>query len=165
MPTIEPLVMPDGYGDNVATMSWSDVRAQLTDARQYWLATNRQHGSPHVVPVDGLWVDDVLYYGGYPTTVHVRTALADPHVTIHLPDPWKVVVVEGEVRLAKPSRDFAQHLADLANVKYAHYGTTFNADSYGDPFALHPRRVRAWSTFPADATRFTFDIDRSAGQS
>ena len=156
MPTIDPLVMPEGYGANASTMTWADVSAQLAAAHQYWVATNRPGGSPHLVPVDGLWVDDILYYGGLPTTFHVRAALADPHVTIHLPDPWKVVVVEGEVRLAKPSADLAQQLGDLANVKYAHYGITFDATSYSDPFAFHPRRVLAWSSFPSDATRFTF---------
>ena len=157
MPTTEPLIMPEGYGANASTLAWADVQAQLVAAPQYWVATNRPGRSPHVVPVDGLWVDDLLYYGGLPTTVHVRTALADPHVTVHLPDPWKVVVVEGAVRLAMPSQELAQHLADLANVKYAHYGITFDASSYRDPFALHPRRVLAWSSFPTDATRFAFD--------
>ncbi len=157
MPTTEPLVMPDGYGEHVATMSWSDIRAQLVAAHQYWVATNRPDGCPHVVPVDGLWVDDVLYYGGLPTTIHVRTALADPHVTIHLPDPWKVVVVEGTVRVVKPGPELGQRLADLANVKYAHYGITFDVDSYSEPFEFRPRRARAWSAFPTDATRFGFD--------
>jgi hypothetical protein len=77
-------------------------------------------------------------------------------VTIHLPDPWKVVVVEGEVQLARPVPALARRLADLANVKYAHYGITFDESSYGDPFAFHPRRALAWSSFPADATRFSF---------
>jgi len=32
----------------------------------------------------------------------------------------------------------------------------FEASSYSEPGALHPRRVIAWSSFPKDATRFTF---------
>jgi hypothetical protein len=40
-------------------LSWESVRAQLAEAKQYWLATNHGGGSPHVVPLDGLWVDDV----------------------------------------------------------------------------------------------------------
>jgi Pyridoxamine 5'-phosphate oxidase len=109
-----------------------------------------------VVPVDGLWVDDVWYYGGSPETVHVRTVRANPHVTMHLPDPWKVVVVQGEVRVSKPSPELAQRLADLANRKYTEYGIEFEASSYAEPGALHPRRVIAWSSFPKDATRFSF---------
>jgi hypothetical protein len=49
--------MPAGYGDTVTTQQWADVRARLTAAKQYWVATNRRTGSPHLVPVDGLWVD------------------------------------------------------------------------------------------------------------
>jgi hypothetical protein len=157
MPTAELLAMPSGYGDTTTTLAWSDVSARLAEAKQYWLATNRTTGSPHVVPVDGVWLDDALYYGGSPDTLHIRTAKASPHVTIHLPDPWKVVVVEGVVELAKPSLQLRQQLADLANVKYAEYGIDFDADSYSDPFVLRPHRGLAWTSFPADATRFVFD--------
>ena len=145
-----------GYGQTTETLAWEQVRAQLEQAKQYWLATNRGDGSPHVVPVDGLWVDDVWYYGGSPQTVHVQLVRANPHVTMHLPDPWKVVVVQGAVRVSKPPPELAQRLADLANTKYAEYGITFEASSYSAPGALHPRRVIAWSSFPKDATRFTF---------
>ena len=156
MPIAEKLVLPQGYGHTTETLAWEHVRAQLEQAKQYWLALNHGDGSPHVVPVDGLWVDDVWYYGGSPETVHVQLVRANPHVTMHLPDPWKVVVVQGAVRVAKPSPELAQRLADLANTKYPEYGITFEASSYSEPGALHPRRVVAWSSFPKDVTRFTF---------
>jgi nitroimidazol reductase NimA-like FMN-containing flavoprotein (pyridoxamine 5'-phosphate oxidase superfamily) len=156
MPIAERLELPQGYGQTTETLTWERVRAQLEQAKQYWLATNRGDGSPHVVPVDGLWVDDVWYYGGSPETVHVQLVRANPHVTMHLPDPWKVVLVQGAVRVSKPSPGLAQRLADLANSKYAEYGIKFEASSYSEPGALHPRRVIAWSSFPKDATRFTF---------
>ena len=35
-------------------------------------------------------------------------------------------------------------------------GIKFEASSYSEPGALHPWRVIAWSSFPKDATRFTF---------
>ena len=54
MPTAEKLVLPQGYGQTTQTLAWDQVRAQLEQAKQYWLATNRPDGSPHVVPVDGL---------------------------------------------------------------------------------------------------------------
>jgi hypothetical protein len=81
---------------------------------------------------------------------------ANPHVTMHLAGPWKIVVVQGEARVSKPSPEMAQRLADLAKHKCAEYGITFEASSYSEPGALHPRRVIAWSSFPKDATRFTF---------
>jgi nitroimidazol reductase NimA-like FMN-containing flavoprotein (pyridoxamine 5'-phosphate oxidase superfamily) len=110
MPIAEKLVLPQGYGQTTETLAWEHVRAELEQAKQYWLATNRGDGSPHVVPVDGLWVDDVWYYGGSPETVHVQMVRANPHVSMHLPDPWKVVVVHGAVRVSKPSPELAKRL-------------------------------------------------------
>src|SRR5262245_37867117 len=78
MPTVEKLVMPAGYGETTGTQPWSDVSARLAAAKQYWVAIGRPSGSPHVVPVDGIWTDDVLYYGGSPETLHVRAARANP---------------------------------------------------------------------------------------
>ncbi len=157
MPKSERMVLPAGYGTTKRTRPWSDVREQLTVAKQYWLATDRRGRSPHLVPVDGLWVDDVLYYGGSPDTLHMRAAKANPNVTVHLPDPWKVVIVEGVAEPEQTSPELAQQLADLANVKYAEYGMTFDASAYREPLALRPRRVLTWSAFPADATRFRFE--------
>jgi nitroimidazol reductase NimA-like FMN-containing flavoprotein (pyridoxamine 5'-phosphate oxidase superfamily) len=156
LPTAEKLVLPEAYGRTTETLSWASVRAQLEQAKQYWLATNRGGGSPHVVPLDGLWVDDRWYYGGSPQTVHVRSVRANARVTMHLSDPWKVVVVQGEVRVVKPPPDLARRLADLANEKYAEYGYTFLPSSYSEPGVLFPRRIIAWSAFPKDATKFMF---------
>jgi hypothetical protein len=58
--------------------------------------------------------------------------------------------------VTKPAPELAQQLADLANEKYADYGIQFDANSYSEPFAVQPRRVLAWSSYPTDATRFTF---------
>ena len=87
MPIAEKLVLPEGYGQTTETLAWEQVRAQLEQAKQYWLATNRGDRSPHLVPVDGLWVDDLWYYGGSPATTHVQRVRANPQVTMHLPRP------------------------------------------------------------------------------
>jgi nitroimidazol reductase NimA-like FMN-containing flavoprotein (pyridoxamine 5'-phosphate oxidase superfamily) len=156
VPLAEKISLPEGYGKTTERLGWETVQAQLEEAKQYWLATNRADGSPHLVPLDGLWVDDIWYYGGSPETLHVRAVRRNPNVTMHLPDPWKVVVVEGEVRVTRLSGESAQRLADLASEKYAEYGMEFEASMYSEPGALHPRRVIAWLSFPKDATRFTF---------
>jgi nitroimidazol reductase NimA-like FMN-containing flavoprotein (pyridoxamine 5'-phosphate oxidase superfamily) len=156
VPTAEKLVLPKDYGKTTGVMAWEDVRAKLTEAKQYWLATNRPTGSPHLVPVDGMWVDDVWYYGGSPETTHRRLAAKDPQVTMHLADPWQVVIVEGEVRVTEQTEERAAELAATANAKYTEYGYDFPVEWYRKATGLHPRRVLAWSEFPKDATRFTF---------
>ena len=84
MPIADKLVLPQGYGQTTESLAWEDVRTQLEQAKQYWLATNRGDGSPHVVPVDGLWVDDVWYYGGSPEN-RPRAAGAGESVRDHAP--------------------------------------------------------------------------------
>lgn len=155
-PLVELLELPDGYGTPTTTLAWDVVRTSLAEARQYWLATVRSGNRPHVVPLDGFWLDDVWYYGGSPDTVHARSVLANPHAALHLPDPWKVVIVEGDVRRVQPGDQGAQQLADLANAKYPEYGIEFTANTYAEVSALFPRRALAWTSFPRDATRFTF---------
>jgi hypothetical protein len=155
-PTAELLDLPAAYGKPKKLLKWSSVRAELEQANSYWLATVRADGRPHVVPLDGLWVDDRWFYGGSERSVHRRTALVRPEATMHLADPMRAVIVEGEVRLTTNSPDLAQRLADHANEKYAHYNLNADASSYAEVLALHPRRVMAWRAFPTDATRFLF---------
>ena len=155
-PTVELLDLPAVYGTPKKPLGWAAVRRELEQATAYWLATVRADGRPHVVPLDGLWVDDVWFYGGSERSVHRRTALAHPAATMHLADPMRAVVVEGEVRLTSPRPELAGRLAEHANEKYAHYGLRNDASAYAEVLALYPRRVLAWTAFPKDATRFVF---------
>src|SRR5262249_26045804 len=94
----EQLALPEGYGNPSRVLDFSDIRRSLEDAKQYWISIPRTGHSPHVVPVDGLWYEDKLIYGGSPQTLHSRAVREQPVITMHLPDPWKVVIVEGTVR-------------------------------------------------------------------
>ncbi len=58
-PRAEPLRLPTGYGTPSTTPDWAEVRSRLASAPQYWVITCRADGRPHVVPVDGPWLDDV----------------------------------------------------------------------------------------------------------
>jgi nitroimidazol reductase NimA-like FMN-containing flavoprotein (pyridoxamine 5'-phosphate oxidase superfamily) len=153
-PRAEPLRLPTGYGTPSTTLDWAAIRSRLASARQYWVVTCRADGRPHVVPVDGLWLDDVWYYGGGDDAVHVRTARDRPQVAMHLPDPQRCVVVEGRVRPARPDPALARRLAAESRAKYPEYGA--GADAFAGALALDPLRVLAWTSYPTDATRFVF---------
>jgi Pyridoxamine 5'-phosphate oxidase len=156
MPTAALLDFPPGYGRPEKTLAWDDVRVRLEEAPAYWLATTRTDGRPHVVPVDGIWVDDVWWYGGAPDTVHMRTVEGQPRAVMHLADPMQAVIVEGTVRRVDLETEQAQRLADASNSKYVHYGYANAAETYLNTTGLFPDRVLAWTAFPTDATRFTF---------
>lgn len=155
----EQIRFPEGYGTPSELLAWEVVRQQLVEAKQFWFAFERPGRSPHVTPLDGIWFEDKLVYGGSPETLHRRLAAEHPKVTVNLPDPWKLVVVEGEVRESRFAPEVAEEIAGLLNAKYPEYGeNVFKAKHYieGAP-AVHPRRIRAWTSFPKDATAFVFD--------
>lgn len=154
-PIAELVDFPEEYGKASTKLDWPSVRAQLERAERYWIATIRPDGRPHVVPVDGIWVEDLWYYGGSEKTVHQRAVSANPNVVMHLEDTMRAVIVEGEVRVTKPSMPLAARLVASSRKKYGY------APSEGDyqkgVTTLFPSRVLAWTTFPKDATRFRFD--------
>src|SRR5919201_2635067 len=76
-------------------LSWSFVEERMAKARNYWVSTTRPDGTPHVRPVDGVWVNGALCFGGAPETRWVRNLTRNPSVTVHLGSTTEVVILEG----------------------------------------------------------------------
>ena len=153
-PRAEPLPVPAVYGTRTRDLDWGWARERLEKALQYWLVTTRPDGTAHVNPVDGLWLDDVWIHGGSAESVRHRNLERNPEAVVHLGDAEAVVVVEGTVTMRMPSAADADRMAATAKAKY---GYSPGAAVYrSGVWALVPRRARAWSSYPADATRFVF---------
>ncbi len=154
-PRCEQLPIPAEYGTPSRLLDWGVVAARLRDARHYWLATVRPDGRPHVVPLDGLWLDGRWHFGGSPTTVKHRNLLANPNATLHLDDASSAVIVDGRCEIEKPPVEEARRLVAASEAKY---GYAVPVDTYRQGvWALRPRRVLAWTELHVDATRFVFD--------
>ena len=153
-PVAQKLALPAVYGKVKSTLPWDEVRERLEQADRYWLVTTRPSGTAHVVPVDGLWLDDRWFYGGSPQTQHHRNLERNPQAVVHLDDTMQVVIVEGSMERLIPDAETASRLAAASNGKYG-YGQTPETYTAG-VWALHPERARAWSAFMSDATRFMF---------
>jgi nitroimidazol reductase NimA-like FMN-containing flavoprotein (pyridoxamine 5'-phosphate oxidase superfamily) len=156
-PTSEPLPLPSAYGTARTTLRWEDVLDRIAQSPRYWLATVRADGRPHTIPVDALWADDRLWFGGSDETVHHRNLLAQPSIAVHLEDALSAVIIEGRAMLLSPTRDMASRLARLSADKYGYGSPT---EAFLVPlWQVTPSRVLAWSEFPRDATRFTFPTE------
>ena len=159
-PRVDRPEIPAEYGVGKATehVSWSHVEERLTAARVYWLATVSAGGRPRVRPLDGLFVDGVLYVGGSPETRWVQELVANPHVSVHLDGSDDVVIVDGEAAVLQSGSDeFAERMAAASNEKYPEYGMTPESYKGPGPIAITPRKVIAWTNFMKDPTRFRFD--------
>jgi hypothetical protein len=127
---------------------------RLTESKHYWLATVRADGRPHVVPVDGLWLEDQWYHGGSAQTVRHRNLVANPQATLHLEDGRAAVIVEGTCAVVVPSRSTAKRLAATSKQKYG-YGVPASTYLSG-VWTLSPVKALAWTELHVDATRFLF---------
>jgi hypothetical protein len=163
IPTADRPVIPREYGIPTTIdglLPWAHVDDRLADATVYWLVTVGPGGAPRVRPLDGLWLDGVLYVGGSPETGWVRDLAANPRVSVHLDGGSDVAILEGAAEILDHGvpRPVAERLAAMSQRKYPQYG--MKADSYAGPgpIAIRPAKAFGWTSFPADVTRYTFGV-------
>ncbi len=160
-PVAEQLAVPVAYGSPDRLLDWTDVERRLTDASVYWLATTQPDGSPHVVPVDGMWLDGAAWFGGHPSTRHTRNLRGNPAAVLHLEDGQAAVIVHGVAAVHVPDDEGAERLSATAKAKYG-YGQPASTYRAG-VWRLAPVKVLAWTALPRDATRFRFATREASG--
>jgi hypothetical protein len=157
-------VVPDGYGvqDEGPYLEWVDVEDWLVESTEYWLATTRPDGRPHVVPRWGVWLDERFWYDGSPLTRHARNLAHNPACALHLESGTTVTIVEGTSAPSPPIvGEMGERLAAEYARKYETLGYAPTADAWSDEHAggmrvLTPEKAIAWSRFPTDMTRYVF---------
>ncbi len=154
--------MPKGYGIPPAKTEkdyfpWSWAEQRLERARNYWLATTRPDGRPHLMPVWGVWVEGALYFSTDRGSRKARNLRRNPNLAVHVDIEDDAVILEGVFR-------DVTHQPGLAAVDRAYlkkYGMKLT-DAPGTPFfcELRPTVVFAWSEkeFGTKATRFYSDV-------
>jgi len=156
--------LPEGYGveETGPYLSWAAVEERLTGAAEYWLASTRPDGRPHVVPRWGVWLDGRFWYDGSPHTRHALNLEYNPACALHLQSGTVVTIVEGVSMRSDPIiGDLGQRLSAEYARKYEKSGYAPSADAWsgedaGGMRVLTPEKAIAWSVFPTDMTRFSF---------
>jgi hypothetical protein len=153
-------IVPDGYmmaDREHRLLDWSHIDARMSEAKNYWVATTRPNGHPHVMPTWAIWHDNYVYFDGSPETRRMRNIAENPHVAIHLEDGNHAVILEGVVReVGKPSRVFAEQLAALYAAKYKSLGYEPGPETWdeGGLYVFEPTLALAWTEFGVDMTRW-----------
>jgi nitroimidazol reductase NimA-like FMN-containing flavoprotein (pyridoxamine 5'-phosphate oxidase superfamily) len=136
------------------------IDQRLRDATHYWVSTVDLHGRPHATPVDGIWMDGLLYFGGDPATQRQRNLRRNAAVCIHLESADDVVIVHGRATtLTNVDLALAKRLSAASKKKYG-YGPTPEMYQASAISVLRPEVAFAWTDLTKDPTRFTFDVDR-----
>lgn len=127
-------------------LDWAFVEAEMSAARNYWVASVRPDGRPHAVPVWGIWLEGEFYHGGGGQTRKARNLAQNPHIAVHLEDGDRVVILEGAVtEVTDPAV-----IARVDQLYVAKYGM-----EHGTPmWVLRPEVVFAWTDYPTSVTRW-----------
>jgi hypothetical protein len=152
-----------GYGvpktsKGLLPWTWADER--LTQSRQYWIATTRPDGAPHVMVVWGLWWDNTFCFSTGKQSRKARNLDKDPHCVVCNQDAAEAVIVEG---VAKRMRDVPRIREFLAiyerKYKFDLSGMAEGMISLKEPvFVIRPQKVFGLpeKTFSTAATRWKF---------
>ena len=154
-----------GYGtldahQGTGLLPWSWARERLERSHDYWVATTRPDGRPHVMPVWGVWLNDALWFSSSRGSRKSRNLAANPHCAITTDNPYEPVVMEGTAKLVEDLTAIAAFVVET-NRKYK---TDYSIDFF-DPSANACFLVRAtWafglteSDFNGSPTRWVFPL-------
>lgn len=139
-------------------MSWEWANVHLTKARNYWIATARPDGKPHVAPIWGIWHEGALYFGSDANSRKARNFRANPNAVVHLESGDDVVILEGRIDQLHDEAIF-KRVGELYLKKYdTDLDELIQPDEGAAMWRFVPVTGMTWleSDFPNTATRWTF---------
>jgi PPOX class probable F420-dependent enzyme len=151
-------ILPADAGSGL--VAWAEAQRRLTVAHDYWLATVRPDGAPHVMPVWGVWLDDRLWFSTGLRSRKARNLAADPRCTLTTDDARDPVVVEGVVERRTDAAAIEAFVAAVNDKYDAGVTTEFQDPHVNGTFAVRPTRVFALSgaDFTGSPTRWRFPV-------
>ena len=149
-------VLPETEGSGLIT--WAEAERRLTVSHDYWCATVRPDGAPHVMPVWGVWLQERLWFSSSLQSRKARNLDADPRCTLTTDDTQNPVVVEG-VAERVTDRGAIEPFRLAVNAKYdADLTADFLDPAVNGSYAVRPVRAFALShdDFTGSPTRWRF---------
>jgi hypothetical protein len=145
-----------GYGvqhadEGTGLLPWSWAVERLTVSHDYWLATTwQERGSPHVMPVWGVWWQDALWFSSGLRSRKARNIEHDARCVFTTDDARNPVVIEGTAERISAG-DAIAGFNDTVNAKYE---TSYSVDFY-DPSINGVFRIAPVSAFGVTEDDFT----------
>jgi hypothetical protein len=139
-PVASPLQIPGYQLPKGELIPWSWAEQRLEGSHNYWLATVRQDGRPHLMIIWALWHAGVFYFITGSRSRKTRNLESNAHCVIGTEQAHEAVVVEGA---AEKVRDVAllRELVALYQEKYNYDLSSMREDilTLQEPiFAMRP---------------------------
>jgi nitroimidazol reductase NimA-like FMN-containing flavoprotein (pyridoxamine 5'-phosphate oxidase superfamily) len=147
-----------GYGVTASRkglLPWRWARERLERAHNYYVATARRDGRPHVMPVWGLWFDGAFYFSTGAQSRKARNLAANAECVVCTERADEPVIVEG---VAEPAKD-RKALAAFRKLYKEKYDWDMEAEE--GIYVVRPRVafgfIEQADLFPGSATRWRFE--------
>jgi len=152
-----------GYGlpeGSKGLLPWSWAEQRLKKSHNFWIATARPDGSPHVMIIWGLWQDGRFIFSTGSKSRKARNLAANANCVVCTEDAAEAVIVEGVAEIADVKA--RRKMIPVYERKYKWDLSQMKEDilSMKEPvFALRPKVVFGlWEKyFQGKSTRWTFD--------
>ena len=96
MPGYDKMFEKDGK-----QLSWNWASKRLRTSHNYWIASSRPDGRPHLMPVWGIWLDDMFYFSTGRFSRKSRNLVSNPNCVVCPESAAEAVILEGQVRKVK----------------------------------------------------------------
>jgi PPOX class probable F420-dependent enzyme len=158
-----------GYGlrgptDGAGLLPWQWAHDRLVASHDYWLATTRADGRPHLMPVWGVWDGAALWFSSANASRKVQNLRARPRCSVATDNAYEPVVLEGDARVVTDRSRLEIALAQ-ENRKYGtDYGIEMLDPGHNTWFELRPVWAFALDEddFTGSPTRWSFVGDAGA---
>jgi nitroimidazol reductase NimA-like FMN-containing flavoprotein (pyridoxamine 5'-phosphate oxidase superfamily) len=137
-------------------MPWSWAVEHLEVARNYWVATTKPDGAPHLAAVWGVWLEGAFHFSTAGSSRKARNLAANPRCVVTPEQAEESVVVEGRAERVTAG----DRLSRIYHAYSDKYGEGFPDPGENPVFEVRPRVVFGIigrdPDFGARATRWTF---------
>lgn len=115
---------------------------RFSAARNVWIATTREDGKPHLVPIWFVWHEDKFYLCTESKSVKIKNLQRDARISVAFEDGDKPLICEGTAQLSLPP-----HSAPLVALFKEKYNWDISTDaSYNTLVAITPHKWLTWKT-------------------
>ena len=138
---------------------WSWALERLENSHNYWIATSRPEGLPHLMLVWSIWWQDAFWFSTGPRTRKAKNIAAHPRCVIGTEKADEAVILEGTVEEIK-DRAVWKQLVEIYNGKYCGDVGPLLESSGGSVFRVQPQVAFAQDehaeNFTESVTRWHF---------
>ena len=112
-----PDALQNATSDTSGLKSWDWAVQRLEQSHNYWLATSRADGRPHLMLVWGLWWQDAFWFSTGLRTRKARNIFSNPRCVVATDKADEAVILEGAAKEVS-DRAVWKELIPIYNRKY-----------------------------------------------